>query len=1022
MFQKGKSYRRLDIHEQFGGRQQSGISNCPKHPYIFIWTKRKEEQDVYEDKWEDNYYLYSGEGRIGDQKFTGGNKSIRDHKINGKTIFLFEKDYKNSGYWIFINEMSLKGCYNYKNHDELGNLRTCIRFQLKPLDQLSAKKKKDNPNIFIFTAGDKNARSHLDHSVNNRIPYNTIKKHINTRLGTNIKLSDGEYGGTRRLIDSLGVRLMSDGPQEFYAWGAIKGPNNLRNWNKIKTGDWVLCVYDNKYQYISKITGKVHNKGLATDIWGTNEKGDTWEYMYFFERPNKIELSLDEIPSEYMYSRYLGFTSISDERIDKIDTDFFSIEKFIQKYFSNYDRSFVIGSESPSILKLIRNIDKNKIEYKKLDKDKEKNQKEKNTVFENFDENKKDLKDIEKIISSNMSAQENSRITFEANDSTLGDSFFGRIAQFVIPRYQRPYSWGKDEINDFWNDLNDKKSNFFIGSVIFNTRNFRENSLIEVIDGQQRLLTSTIFCRALHDVCKEFDAVSARDIESEDFFWKNPTTFETTFKIYPGDSTFNFFRDYIQQGFRKHQDGSITTIKDSLLNIKNNYTNEKVTPEERRIYNNYHNFSKLINNHLSKFKENEQKTIEIGKLRGRLRQLGIVEIKVTSDEAAYEIFETTNARGLDLSVTDLLKNYIFRNIPMDTENGTDLALERWNIIIENIEKSKEKMSRFIRYFWLSRYGFVETKKLFRAIKENTKDWKKLLKDLEEDSEIFKQISIDNQTYLEDYIQSQENKKATKHVGRIVNSIKHIRKMNISQHKVFVMSVLRNLKNLEYDPTNTFEALENFCYMFYKVCAERGVKVEKLFSQFAVDIQENSTSDEPPKKRRSKIDSSFRTFVQELKDLKPDEESFKGSFRSLKYNDGGDNFLISYTLQKIDMHLMGSSELSHNIRELSVEHILPQNPVHWGFEPYEVEGYVHNIGNLTLLDRRINGRANNYRLIQQDNDGNEVGKLSTYQDSELNITKRLVERINDNDFLWNEEIIVERTNYFADLAFEEIWNF
>ena len=55
MFQKGKSYRRLDIHKQFGGRQQSGISNCPKHPYIFIWTKRKEEQDVYEDKWEDNY-------------------------------------------------------------------------------------------------------------------------------------------------------------------------------------------------------------------------------------------------------------------------------------------------------------------------------------------------------------------------------------------------------------------------------------------------------------------------------------------------------------------------------------------------------------------------------------------------------------------------------------------------------------------------------------------------------------------------------------------------------------------------------------------------------------------------------------------------------------------------------------------------------------------------------------------------------------------------------------------------------
>ena len=53
--------------------------------------KRKEEQDVYGDKWENNYYLYSGEGRIGDQKFTGGNKSIRDpadSEMHSKTLIL----------------------------------------------------------------------------------------------------------------------------------------------------------------------------------------------------------------------------------------------------------------------------------------------------------------------------------------------------------------------------------------------------------------------------------------------------------------------------------------------------------------------------------------------------------------------------------------------------------------------------------------------------------------------------------------------------------------------------------------------------------------------------------------------------------------------------------------------------------------------------------------------------------------------------------------------------------------------
>ena len=831
-------------------------------------------------------------------------------------------------------------------------------------------------NIFIFTAGDKNARKHLSDSVLKSIDDKLIQLHIDSKT---IK------------------EIQDDG---YYAWGAIWGQNNYKNWKKMKKGDFIICVYDNKYQFFSKVLKTVYDNPLAQSVWGVNKDGKTWEYMYFMEKPKKIDIPLSDISNDYLYKKYLGFTSISDAKIKNILSKYDNLDIFFKDIFFGEKKK---DSHHPIVEKIKEE------EYQNLNKNN-------NLLY-----NKKDLKDIKKIISLRSMPDNTNLVSFEADDSTLGDSFFGRECEFVIPRYQRPYSWGKDQIDEFWNDLNDDDSNFFIGSVIFNTQNFRENNLIEVIDGQQRLLTATIFSRALLDLFKEIDSEHAAVMESQDFYWQNPTTFTPTYKLFPGDSTFKFFRDYIQIGEREHSDNTTTTINDSQATIRAKSGVEKLSVEEKRIWNNYKIFKGLITEYLSVYDQPSDKIEAVGKLRTRLRKLGIVEIQVQSDEAAYEIFETTNARGLDLSVTDLLKNYIFRNIP--EEGGTDEAMEKWKVIVDNIDKSKEKMSKFIRYFWLSKYNFVETKKLFREIKSGTDDWRRLLNDLEESSEIYKIISIDNESYLEEYLTSSSNNNVSRHSSKIIASIRHIRKMNISQHKVFLMSVLRNINNIDYDPTDVLRILESFCYMFYKICVQRGVKVEKLFSKYAVQLEEKSRPDIPINTRRRNSNRIFANFINELKDLKPEEGLFKESFKSLKYNDGGDNFLISYTLQMIDYFLMGSDEeLIHNIRELSIEHILPQNPEVWDLLREDVEEYVHSVGNLTLLSQRINGRARNNQLIQQNDDGDEVGKLSVYQDSNLEITRKLVQRINENDNNWTQDTIDERTEYFANIAFDDIWNF
>ena len=133
-------------------------------------------------------------------------------------------------------------------------------------------------------------------------------------------------------------------------------------------------------------------------------------------------------------------------------------------------------------------------------------------------------------------------ITFDAEKSNLGKSFFTQDNIFEIPRYQRPYSWGKDQINEFWNDLNDDDSNFFIGSVIFNDANLEKNNIIQVIDGQQRLLTSTIFTRALIDVFGEFNPSTAGKMHQRDILFENTESFENEYRLKPGLSTRSFFK------------------------------------------------------------------------------------------------------------------------------------------------------------------------------------------------------------------------------------------------------------------------------------------------------------------------------------------------------------------------------------------------------------------------------------------------------------------------------------------------
>ena len=152
-FIRGKSYKRKELHDLYGGNRQSGICPCSDYPIIFIFSGSTGSQYGYEDGWDtENIFRYSGEGQVGDMEFTRGNRSILNHKENGKSIYLFEKTSK-SGYWKFIDELVYVSYDYYPTTDREGNKRNGIRFNLIRKSEVTSyhNKSKTNKEEFKYS-------------------------------------------------------------------------------------------------------------------------------------------------------------------------------------------------------------------------------------------------------------------------------------------------------------------------------------------------------------------------------------------------------------------------------------------------------------------------------------------------------------------------------------------------------------------------------------------------------------------------------------------------------------------------------------------------------------------------------------------------------------------------------------------------------------------------------------------------------------------------------------------------------
>ena len=567
--------------------------------------------------------------------------------------------------------------------------------------------------------------------------------------------------------------------------------------------------------------------------------------------------------------------------------------------------------------------------------------------------------------------------SFEANNLVINDVLFS-TRKFRIPKYQRPYAWGVDQVTEFWNDLITNSDPYFLGSFVFCTEEQDNSGFTEITDGQQRLLTITIFTAVLRDIAKKLDVATAQRIQRQDLSFEDREGREA-YRILPDESIASFFEKHIQKYDSKPLDAS-----------------HKSAPE-KRVLQNYKFFYEKVENYLGSWKSKAERLAKLNELRKKIANLIVINIEIAREEDAYEIFETTNARGVDLSVADLLKNLIFKKMSATTDR--ELAKDIWGKVTQNIEGTGVELKKFIRYYWLSRYSFVTEKKLYREIRNTIVDWKSFLDDLHESSIWFSKLVNPEQ---DDFTE-------LKHGNEVYKSVFALSLMGVSQCYVLLLSVLRNHKNLKTSPERIFRLIEKFTMVYSVICKQPTNKVERIYSKYAQQL-EKAVHDDDPKKLAAAVNSVFTLVERELKAEKPHRELFLESFDDIYYSEKSRK-LIKYILEKIDEH-NGTREYKIDFNNVNIEHVLPQNPdSEWGLSKKEIEDYVDKLGNLTLLPEKINNSVKN-KVINK--------KLPELKKSKLLITKKLVKQLAKLKGQWGEKQITNRHKELAKLAYEHIW--
>jgi uncharacterized protein with ParB-like and HNH nuclease domain len=496
---------------------------------------------------------------------------------------------------------------------------------------------------------------------------------------------------------------------------------------------------------------------------------------------------------------------------------------------------------------------------------------------------------------------------------------------FNIPNYQRPYAWTTEHTEqlliDLIDALGDESTNidqlppYFLGNIVLIKP--IDSSESEVIDGQQRLTTLTILFAVLRELLPNYK----NDLESlicqpEKILAGIPARPRLILRERDRD----FFKEYIQNsdGIERLPKLPLDKLSDSQRNIIENtrFLLDKIT------------------------KELPQESQKVRLTQFLLQHCYLVIVHTPDFDSAYKIFSVLNDRGLDLSITDILKADVIGKLSEDKQQEKQYT-RKW----ENLE---ERLGRkdFTELFSYIRMIYAQ-KKLESSVLKSFRDY------------VLTRSENQNSCYLidkviEPYAKALNNIKNYNFASTSKDSDLEInqlfRWLQRTGNSDWIAPAILYLTKYHNEP----KQLREFFTYFERLAASLTIlkaNIDKRIKRYAdlIKVIENNGD-------LYKSDSPLQLSLEEQKEIC---DRLNGDI----YNTYKNRNISLYILLRLDSAISDGIPSYDSYKKITIEHVLPQNPKsdsQWlkSFSTEEKAKYLHCLGNLVLLPRQKNSAARN----------------------------------------------------------------
>ena len=544
----------------------------------------------------------------------------------------------------------------------------------------------------------------------------------------------------------------------------------------------------------------------------------------------------------------------------------------------------------------------------------------------------------------------------------------GNGLTYQVPRFQRDYSWSEEEWEDLWHDIvgtlpADGEPAHYMGYLVLQTS---DNRVFEVIDGQQRLTTVSLIVLAGMRVLKRLVA-EARDalanerrldqIRATYIGYLDPVTLTARNKLALNRNNDGYYRDY-------------------LVPLADHLPQRGFPASTHAMRKGFEWFERKLRDHVKTAADPGMALAQF--VETMSDKLFFTVITVADELNAYKVFETLNARGVRLSATDLLKNWLFSVLAQGDEQQHAMAeLERrWESMVGRL--GSESLPDFLRMHWNSRNAFARQSELFKTIRSRVRTREAvftLLREMDED--------ID--TYL-----ALTQPEGSQWRPEWKSEALDLRMFAVRQPLPMLMAARRRLS--EGDFGDLLRATVVIAFRFNVIGSQHTGEQERVYHAAATLLNRDQTA-------------GLRQVLEALRPVYRSDAAFRADFaeKSVKTTQTRNAKLVRYILCRLERQA-GGADFDVDSPVYTIEHVLPQSPdAGWdAFSDRDLESFVYRLANMVMLEAGANRSVGNRPYAE---------KRPALAGSAIILTKRLAEQ-NDE---WTPARLAARQQQLAAIA-------